>query len=133
VRRIRKKADLLLQSIACRAASHSYRGNRETYGEYEQLRAVPARQTWLIGQGKLSAREGCPLARVICVSRRSAMLKIVCRWRRRVVRAYELRCAREDAHVRNLAVPYGVWACHACPHVSLNLASFKHHLADVHA
>jgi hypothetical protein len=61
------------------------------------------------------------------------MLRIVGRWRRQLVRAYELRCAREDAHVRNLVVPRGVWACHACPHVSLNLASFKHHLADVHA
>jgi hypothetical protein len=61
------------------------------------------------------------------------MREIVRRWRRRLVRAYHLRCAREDAHVRNLVVPPGVWACHACPHVSLTVVSFKSHLADGHA
>jgi hypothetical protein len=61
------------------------------------------------------------------------MREIVGRWRHRLVRAYELRCAREDLHVRNLVVPAGVWACHACSHVSLSLTSFKSHLAEAHA
>lgn len=55
------------------------------------------------------------------------------RWRRRVARAYVLRCAREDARVRNIVVPVGVWACDLCPHVSLDALSFRNHLAGMHA
>jgi hypothetical protein len=50
----------------------------------------------------------------------------------RLVRAYHLHCAREDARARGIVVPIGVWACH-CTHVSLDRMSFNHHLVDVHA
>jgi hypothetical protein len=30
-------------------------------------------------------------------------------------------------------VPIGVWVCHHCPHVSLDLTAFKVHLVEVHA
>lgn len=52
---------------------------------------------------------------------------------RRTVRAYHLACAREDARVRNIVVPLGVWACQACSHVSLSQLSFHRHLVEVHA
>jgi hypothetical protein len=96
-------------------------------------KSIDTGQTWPVAQGRLPACDGCPVARATCVWPGSAMVKTVRRWGRQLVRANELRCAREDAHVRNLVVPHGVWACHACPHVSLNLVSFKNHLADVHA
>ncbi|MCW2493811.1 MAG: hypothetical protein QOH56_745 [Pseudonocardiales bacterium] len=55
------------------------------------------------------------------------------RWTRLALRAYHLHCAREDARVRHLVVPLGVWVCEHCRHVSLNLHSFNSHRADAHA
>jgi len=51
---------------------------------------------------------------------------------RRVVRAYQLHCAREDARVRGIVVPLGVWVC-GCRHVSLDRLAFVRHLGEVHA
>ena len=62
-----------------------------------------------------------------------AALKTLGTLRRRTVRAYHLVCAREDARVRNIVVPLGVWACQACSHVSLSQWSFHRHLVEVHA
>jgi GPR1/FUN34/yaaH family len=52
---------------------------------------------------------------------------------RRLVLAYGVRCARDDARQRQIRTPLGVWACHLCEHVSLNIASFDAHLVHVHA
>jgi hypothetical protein len=60
-------------------------------------------------------------------------MKLLRRWRRRVVLAYHLRCAREDARARNIATPIGVWVCEHCPHVSLSLPGLHSHRADAHA
>jgi len=53
--------------------------------------------------------------------------------RHRLVLAYRLLCAREDARVRQVIVPLGVWVCHHCPHVSLDLPAFDAHLVALHA
>jgi hypothetical protein len=55
------------------------------------------------------------------------------RLRRRLVLAYRLRCARDDARLRHITTPTGVWACHHCPHTSLNKLAFTTHLSAVHA
>ncbi|SDJ46812.1 hypothetical protein SAMN05444157_3508 [Frankineae bacterium MT45] len=55
------------------------------------------------------------------------------RWRHRVVRAYQLACARQDARSRNIITPLGVWACEHCPQVSLTQFAFRTHLANLHA
>jgi hypothetical protein len=47
-------------------------------------------------------------------------------------RAYHLHCAREDARLRGIVVPLGVWVCD-CRHVSLDRLAFVHHLGEVHA
>jgi hypothetical protein len=51
---------------------------------------------------------------------------------RRVSLTYHLLCAREDARVRNLTTPSGIWACYHCPHVSLDHLNFSRHLVGVH-
>jgi hypothetical protein len=51
---------------------------------------------------------------------------------RRVVRRYQLHCAREDARRRGIVVPLGVWVC-GCQHVSLDRLAFVRHLGEVHA
>lgn len=51
---------------------------------------------------------------------------------RRVVRRYQLHCAREDARARGIVVPLGVWVC-GCDHVSLDRLAFVRHLGEVHA
>lgn len=56
----------------------------------------------------------------------------VSRLLRRVRRVYELHCAREDARVRGIVVPLGVWVCN-CEHVSLDRLAFVRHLGEVHA
>jgi hypothetical protein len=60
------------------------------------------------------------------------MTPLLSRWSRRLVRAYHLRCAREDARLRGIVVPVGVWVC-ACRHVSLDRLAFHRHLGEVHA
>jgi hypothetical protein len=52
---------------------------------------------------------------------------------RRVKLAYHVRCAREDARVRNIMTPIGVWVCDHCPHVSLSQLAFQNHLVGAHA
>jgi hypothetical protein len=52
---------------------------------------------------------------------------------RRAVRAYRLHCAREDARIRDIVVPIGVWVCDNCRHVSLNLVAYNNHLVEAHA
>ena len=42
---------------------------------------------------------------------------------RRAVHAYQLHCAREDARLRGIVVPLGVWVC-GCRHVSLDRLAF---------
>jgi hypothetical protein len=53
-------------------------------------------------------------------------------WRRARL-AYQLGCAREDAKVRNIITPIGVWVCEHCLHVSLTQLTFRTHLAASHA
>jgi hypothetical protein len=53
--------------------------------------------------------------------------------RHRLALAYRVRCAREDARVRHVMVPLGVWVCQHCPHVSLDLPAFDAHLVALHA
>ena len=54
------------------------------------------------------------------------------RWIHRAKRAYHLHCAREDARIRGLVVPIGVWVCE-CSHVCLDRLAFLDHLVEVHA
>jgi ribosomal protein L37AE/L43A len=54
------------------------------------------------------------------------------RWRRLVL-AYQVRCAREDAKLRRIVTPIGVWVCARCPHVSLSTGAYLAHLAGAHA
>ena len=51
----------------------------------------------------------------------------------RLATAYRLHCAREDAKLRNLVTPIGVWVCQHCPHVSLSTDGYLDHLAAAHA
>jgi hypothetical protein len=50
----------------------------------------------------------------------------------RLRRAYQLHCAREDARLRHIITPAGVWVCHHCPQVSLTQLAFTSHLAAAH-
>jgi hypothetical protein len=52
---------------------------------------------------------------------------------RRLSVAYQLRCAREDARVRGIKTPLGVWVCQHCPHVSLTSRLSDEHMVFVHA
>jgi hypothetical protein len=69
------------------------------------------------------------------VSVGDAVAATVLRFRigRRVSAAYQLRCAREDARVRGIKTPLGVWVCEHCPHVSLTSGLFDEHMVFVHA
>ncbi|HJQ02651.1 MAG TPA: hypothetical protein VJ851_13710 [Jatrophihabitans sp.] len=51
---------------------------------------------------------------------------------RRLALAYRLHCAREDAKLRNIVTPIGVWVCAHCPHVSLSSGAYVAHLAGAH-
>ena len=53
-------------------------------------------------------------------------------WGRRIVRAYQLCCAREDARVRHVVIPAGVWVCQHCPHFSFDATRLRDHLAYAH-
>jgi hypothetical protein len=60
-------------------------------------------------------------------------MKMLRHWQRRVSLVYHLRCAREDARVRNIAAPIGVWVCEHCPHMSFSRPGLNDHLAHAHA
>jgi hypothetical protein len=65
---------------------------------------------------------------------RSMRMAAVRRWGRKIVRAYHLRCAREDARKWQLIIPAGVWVCQHCPHVTFfDVARLRSHYAHVHA
>ena len=49
----------------------------------------------------------------------------------RARRAYYLHCAREDARLRGIVVPVGVWVCQ-CRHVSLDRPAFVDHSVVCH-
>ncbi|MBO0826270.1 MAG: hypothetical protein J2P24_00675 [Streptosporangiales bacterium] len=50
------------------------------------------------------------------------------RLRRRLARAYHLACAREDALLRGLRVPTGVWLCEHCRLVLWDHRAFVGHV-----
>lgn len=52
---------------------------------------------------------------------------------RRLVRAYQHRCAREDVRRLRLAEPLGVWLCDRCNHVALTAYTWGEHLIFAHA
>jgi hypothetical protein len=52
---------------------------------------------------------------------------------RRLALTYRLHCAREDAKLRKLVAPIGVWVCEHCPHVSLTTGAHLAHRAGTHA
>jgi hypothetical protein len=60
------------------------------------------------------------------------MRRLVRPWRR-VVLAYRLRCAREDARIRGIIAPVGIWVCHHCPQVSFSQYAHTSHVAGLHA
>jgi ribosomal protein L37AE/L43A len=53
-------------------------------------------------------------------------------WRRFAL-SYRLHCAREDAKIRKIATPLGVWVCEHCPQVSLSTGAHLAHYAVTHA
>jgi hypothetical protein len=53
-------------------------------------------------------------------------------WRSRLLRAYHLRCAREDLRRWGLVVPAGVWLCDHCHRWSFDPALLRHHVAMTH-
>jgi hypothetical protein len=59
------------------------------------------------------------------------MLRIasmIARPARRVVRAYHLACAREDAHRNGFRVPLGAWFCERCRLVMWERHAFVLHV-----
>ncbi len=50
------------------------------------------------------------------------------RLRRRIVLAYQLTCARDDARARGLQAPSGIWFCDCCREVWWEKASFDRHM-----
>lgn len=46
---------------------------------------------------------------------------------RRLIRAYHLACAREDARLRGVRVPTGVWLCEHCRLVLFDHRAFVGH------
>lgn len=52
---------------------------------------------------------------------------------RRLALMYRLHCAREDAKLRKIVTPVGVWVCEHCPHVSLTTGAHRAHRAGAHA
>jgi ribosomal protein L37AE/L43A len=61
------------------------------------------------------------------------MRKQLARPWRRLALAYRLHCAREDAKLRRMVTPIGVWVCEHCPQVSLSTGAYLAHLAGAHA
>jgi hypothetical protein len=53
--------------------------------------------------------------------------------RRRLVRAYQVACARDDVAGHGLIVPSGVWVCERCQHALLELAALREHFRTEHA
>ncbi|HEY2041134.1 MAG TPA: hypothetical protein VGH11_00565 [Jatrophihabitans sp.] len=52
---------------------------------------------------------------------------------RRLALVYRLHCAREDAKLRNIVAPVGIWVCEHCPHVSLTTGAHLSHHTGTHA
>lgn len=52
---------------------------------------------------------------------------------RRIVRAYRLACAQDDAVTRGITIPVGVWVCKHCEKVLLERDAFQRHLRTAHA
>ena len=50
-----------------------------------------------------------------------------------LVRAYRLACAHDDAIIRGLTVPTGIWTCRRCQRVLLELTAFREHLRVEHS
>jgi hypothetical protein len=76
------------------------------------------------------------LAAYRCTVERSILLTVVLpvrRCLRKIVRAYDLLCAREDAHAWNLVIPAGVWLCQRCPHVTFDIARLNDHYRYAHS
>ncbi|HET6209979.1 MAG TPA: hypothetical protein VFD94_06335 [Jatrophihabitans sp.] len=61
------------------------------------------------------------------------MRKQLARSWRRLALAYRLHCAREDARLRRIVIPIGVWVCEHCPQVSFSPGAYFAHLAGAHA
>ena len=53
-------------------------------------------------------------------------------WRRFAL-MYRLHCAREDAKLRKIVAPVGVWVCEHCRQVSLTTGAHRAHRAGAHA
>jgi hypothetical protein len=53
--------------------------------------------------------------------------------RRRVVRAYQLACARDDVAGHGLTVPSGVWVCGRCQRALLELVALREHMCPENA
>lgn len=51
---------------------------------------------------------------------------------RRIARAYDLVCAREERILHGLVVPTGIWACQVCRRVSFDQGSHLLHVAFAH-
>jgi hypothetical protein len=49
---------------------------------------------------------------------------------RRLLRAYRVRCAREDAHRLGVRTPDGVWSCAPCRAVFLDTLGYVGHLHE---
>ncbi len=60
-------------------------------------------------------------------------MSIVGRYWRRVVRAYHLACARDDAAGRSLVTPSGLWVCERCLAPLFELTSLREHLRTEHS
>jgi hypothetical protein len=53
--------------------------------------------------------------------------------RRRIVRAYQVACARDDVAGHGLTVPTGVWVCGRCQRALLEFAALREHFRTEHA
>jgi hypothetical protein len=53
--------------------------------------------------------------------------------RRRLKRAYQTACARDDVAGHGLTVPSGVWVCVRCQRGLLELAALREHFRTEHA
>jgi len=52
---------------------------------------------------------------------------------RKMVRAYHLLCAREDARSWDFVIPAGAWLCQRCPHVTFDVARLTDHYRYAHS
>ncbi|GAA4157327.1 hypothetical protein [Actinomadura keratinilytica] len=59
-------------------------------------------------------------------------MSIAARYWRRMVRAYHLACARDDAAAHGVSVPSGVWVCHVCELPVLKMTTLVRHVRSEH-